>query len=201
MRVPFVMAVNPSFPATNLPEFIAYAKANPGKISMASPGNGTPSHVSGEQLKMMTGIDMVHVPYRGGGPALTDLLGGQVQVLFAAAPGVIEHVRTNKLRALAVTGAARLQAMPNIPTVGEFIPDFEASLWLGLGAPANTPKDLIETLNGDINAVLMDAKIKTRLSELGGVPMPLTAVQFGKLISDETEKWAKVIRFAGLKPG
>src|SRR5262249_21138956 len=138
---------------------------------------------------------------RGAGPALTDLLGGQVQVLFAAAPGVIEHVRTNKLRALAVTGAARLQAMPNIPTAGEFIPDFEASLWLGLGAPANTPRDLIETLNGDINAVLMDAKIKTRLSELGGVPMPLTAVQFGKLISDETEKWAKVIRFAGLKPG
>jgi tripartite-type tricarboxylate transporter receptor subunit TctC len=200
MRVPFVMVVNPSFPAQSVPEFLAYAKANFGKISMASPGNGTPSQVSGELFKMMTGIDMVNVPYRGAAPALTDLLGGQVQVLFAAVPGAIEYIRTSKLRALAVTTATRLDVLPNVPTVGEFVPGFEASLWLGLGVPKNTPAEIVEHLNKEINAALVDPKITARLADLGGLPIPMTPTDFGKLISDETEKWAKVVRSANIKP-
>jgi len=201
MRVPFVMVVNPSLPAKNLQEFVANAKSGSGKVSMASPGNGTPSHISGELFKMMAGIDMVHVPYRGAAPAITDLMGGQVQVLFAAVPGVIGHIRANKLRALAVTGAARLELLPDIPTVAEIIPGFEASLWLGLAAPKNVPADVVATLNREINAALADVTIKARLAELGGVPMAMTPNTFASLVDDETKKWAKVVRFAGLKAG
>jgi tripartite-type tricarboxylate transporter receptor subunit TctC len=200
MRVPFVLVVNPSFPARSVPELIAHAKANPGKIGMASPGNGTPSQVSGELFKMLTGIDMVHVPYRGAAPALTDLLGGQVQVLFAAVPTAIEYIKTGKLRALSVTTATRLDALPDMPTMGEFVPGFEASLWLGLGAPRSTPAEIIVQLNNNINAALLDPAFKARLTDLGGLPLSMTPAEFGKLIAEETEKWARVIKFAGIKP-
>ena len=198
-RVPLVMGVNPSVPATTVPEFIAYAKANPGKLSMASAGNGTAGHVAGELFKMMTGVDMVHVPYRGGAPALTDLLGGRVQVIFDPMPETIEYIRAGKLRPLAVTTAARSEALPDIPTVGEFVPGYEANLWDGIGAPKNTPAEIIDKLNNEINAVLADPKMKARLADLGGVPMPMTPAEFGKYIADDTEKWAKVIKFAGIK--
>jgi tripartite-type tricarboxylate transporter receptor subunit TctC len=200
VRVPIVMEVNPSFPAMTIPEFIAYAKANPGKISMASPGNGTPARLSGELFKTMTSIDMVHVPYRGDAPALTDLLGGQVQVLFAAVPTSVEYIRAGRLRALAVTTAARLEVLPDIPTVSEFVPGFEASFWLGLGAPKNTPAEIIDKLNKEINAALGDPKIKARLADLSTMPMPMTPAVFGKFIADETEKWGKVVKLSGAKP-
>jgi tripartite-type tricarboxylate transporter receptor subunit TctC len=200
MRVPFVMVVNPSFPARSVPEFIAYAKANPGKVSMASLGNGTPSQVSGELFKMLTGIDMVHVPYRGAAPALNDLLGGQEQVLFAAVPTAIEYIKTGKLRALSVTTATRLEALPDMPTLGEFVPSFEASLWLGLGAPKSAPAETVMQLNDKINAALVDPAFKARLTDLGGLPLSMTPAEFGKFIADDTEKWAKVIKFAGIKP-
>ena len=200
IREPHVMVVNPSVPAKTVPEFIAYAKANPGKLNMASAGNGTAAHVAGELFKMMTGVDMVHVPYRGAAPALTDLLGGQVQVMFAAMPASIEYIRAGKLRALAVTTATRSEALPDIPTVGEFVPGYEASAWFGVGAPKNTPAEIIDKLNKEINAALADPKIKARLADLGGTVLPGSPADFGKLIADETEKWGKVIRAANIKP-
>jgi len=198
--VPEVMVVNPSLPAKTVPEFIADAKANPGKLSMASGGNGTPSHVAGELFKMMTGTNMVHVPYRGLSPALTDLLGGQVQVALGGLPSSIEHVRTGKLRALAVTTATRSEALPNIPTVGEFVPGYEASMWYGIGAPKNTPAEIVAKLNTEVNAALADPKLKARLADVGGTVLAGSSADFGKLIADETEKWAKVIKLAGIKP-
>jgi tripartite-type tricarboxylate transporter receptor subunit TctC len=200
MRVPGVIVVHPSVPATTVPEFIAYAKANPGKLSMASAGNGTPQHVYGELFKMMAGVDMVHVPYRGGAPATTDLLGGQVQVIFSPMPVSIEYIRAGKLRPLAVTTAIRLEVLPNIPTVGEFLPGYAASGLQGVGAPKNTPTDIVDKLNKEINAGLADPKIKARMADLGGTVLAGSPADFGKLIAEETEKWAKVIKFAGIKP-
>jgi len=198
-RAPLVMAVHPSVPAKTVPEFIAYAKANPGKISMASAGIGAPSHVSGELFKMMAGVNVVHVPYRGAGPALVDLLAGQVQVGFPSVPSSIEYVRAGKLRALAVTSATRSDALRDIPTVGEFLPGYEASASYGIGAPKGTPVEIIDMLNKEINAALGDPKMKARLADLGGTPLLGSAADFGKLIAEETEKWAKVIKFAGIK--
>jgi tripartite-type tricarboxylate transporter receptor subunit TctC len=190
-RVPLVMEVNPSVLAKTVPEFIAYAKANPGKISMASAGIGTPGHVGGELFKMMTGVDMLHVPYRGSAPMVTDLLGGQVQAAFDNLPVSIEHISAGKLRALAVTTATRSEALPDVPTVGDFVPGYEASSWTGLAAPRNMPAEAVEKLNREINVGLADAKVKARLAELGNVPMPMTAVEFEKFVADETEKWGK----------
>jgi len=199
-RVPLIMVVNPSVPAKTVPEFIVFAKANPGKISMASAGNGSTPHVAGELFKMMAGIDMVHVPYRGNGPAITDLLGGQVQVLFAGTLEAIEHIRAGRLRPLAVTDTTRLEALPDIPTVGEFVAGYEASAWLGLGAPKNTPADIVDKLNKEINAGLGDPKIKARLTEtLGGTVLAGSPRDFGQFIVDETEKWGKVIRALNIK--
>ena len=198
-RVPSVMVVNPSIPAKTIPEFIIYAKANPGKINMASTGNGTSPHVTGELFKMMTGIDMVHIPYRGGAPALTDLLGGQVQVFFASPPSSIEYIRAGKLRALAVTTATRLEALPDIPTLGDFLPGFEASGWHGIGVPKNTPAEIVAKLNKEINAALLDSKIKARLADLGATVLAGTPADFEKFITDETEKWGKVVRAANIK--
>jgi tripartite-type tricarboxylate transporter receptor subunit TctC len=199
MRVPNIILVHPSVLAKTIPEFIAYAKANPGKISMASGGMGTPGHLSGELFKMTTGINLVHVPYRGSAPALTDLLGGQVQVYFPGMTGTIEYIRSGKLRALAVTTATRAQALPDLPTVGEFVPGFEASQWYGLGAPKDTPAAIVDKLNKEINAALADPKIKDRLSDLGGMILGGSPADFGKLIADDTEKWSKVIRTANIK--
>jgi tripartite-type tricarboxylate transporter receptor subunit TctC len=198
-REPCVMEVNPSVPAKTVPEFIAYAKANPGKLNMASGGIGTTIHVAGELFKMMTGIDMIHVPYHGSAPALTDLLGGQVHVMFDLIVSSIGHVRAGRLRALAVTGAARSEELPDVPTVGEFVPGYEASAWQGIGAPKGTPADIIDKLNQEINAGLADAKMKARLADLGAAPMPMTSAVFGKFIAAETEKWARVIRAANIK--
>jgi tripartite-type tricarboxylate transporter receptor subunit TctC len=197
---PLVMEVNPSLPAKTVPEFIAYAKANPGRISMASPGIGTAAHMSGELFKMMTGVNMVHVPYRGDAPALTDLISGQVQVMFSNPVSSIEHIRAGRLRALAVTTATRSDALPDLPTVGEFVQGYEASAWWGFGAPKNTPAEIVEKLNKEINAGLAAPKMKARLADLGGTVLPGSPAEFGKLIADETEKWAKVIKFAGIKP-
>jgi tripartite-type tricarboxylate transporter receptor subunit TctC len=199
-REPDVMKVNPSVPVKTVPEFIAYAKANPGKINFASGGNGSPSHVSGELFKMMTGVNLVHVPYRGAGPALVDLLGGQVQVNFSTMSSSIEYVRAGKLRALAVTTPTRSPVLPDVPTVAEFVPGYESSYWTGVGAPKNTPAEIVDKLNKEINAALADPKMKARLLDLGGTPMPMTPADFGKLIAEETEKWAKVVKFAGIKP-
>jgi tripartite-type tricarboxylate transporter receptor subunit TctC len=198
-RGPYVIVVNPSVPAKSVPEFIAYAKANPRKLNMASAGTGTGSHIAGELFKMMAGVDMVHVPYRGGGPALTDLLGGQGQVGFPSTVASIEYIRAGRLRALAVTAATRSDALPDIPTVGEFVPGYEASTWYGVGAPKATPAEIVEKLNKEINAGLADRKLNARLADLGGGPLALSPAEFGKLIADETEKWAKVIKFAGIK--
>ena len=201
VRQPAIMLVNLSIPATTIPEFITYAKANPGKLNMGSPGIGSGPHMAGELFKVMTGIDMVHVPYRGGGgPALTDLLGGQVQVLFQAPVGSIEHVTAGKVRALAVTTAARSELLPNIPTIGEFVPGYEASLWFGLGAPRATSKDIVEKLNKEINAGLSDPTMIRRLADLGGGVLASSPAEFGKLIEDDTEKWGKVVKLAGIKP-
>jgi tripartite-type tricarboxylate transporter receptor subunit TctC len=198
-RAPLVMAVHPSVPAKTIPEFIAYAKANTGKISMASAGIGAPSHVSGELFKMMAGVNVVHVPYRGAGPALVDLLAGQVQVGFPSMPSSIEYIRAGKLRALAVTSATRSDALPDIPTVGEFLPGYEASASYGIGAPKGTSVEIIDMLNKEINAALGDPMMKAKLADLGGTPLLGSAADFGKLIAEETEKWAKVIKFAGIK--
>jgi tripartite-type tricarboxylate transporter receptor subunit TctC len=193
------MVVNSSFGTKTVPDFIAYAKANPGKINMASAGNGAPSHVAGELFKMMTGVNLTHVPYRGSPPALTDLLGGQVQVYFATLTSSIEYVRASKLRALAVTTATRSEALPDVPTLGEFVPGYEASAVWGLGAPRNTPAEVIDKLNLEVNAGLADPKIKVRLAEFGGAALPGLPVDFAQIIADETEKWGKVIRAANIK--
>jgi tripartite-type tricarboxylate transporter receptor subunit TctC len=198
-RNPFVMEVNPSVPAKTVPEFIAYAKGNPGKIAMASSGNGTLSHVAGELFKMMTGVDMVHVPYRGDAPSLTDLLSGQVQLAFQNIPASIEHIRAGKLRALAVTSAARQEMLSELPTVGEFFPGYEASGWAGLGAPKNTPTEIIAKLNKEINSGLADPKVKAWFATQSNSVLTLSPAEFGKLIAEETEKWGKVIRAANIK--
>jgi tripartite-type tricarboxylate transporter receptor subunit TctC len=200
IRAPLAMVVNPSFPAKTVPEFIAYAKANPGRITMASGGNGSPAHVAGELFKMMTGINLVHVPYRGAAPALTDLLGGQVHVTFLDMPSSIEYVRASKLRALAVTTAMRSEALPEIPTLGDFVPGYEASSWNGLGAPKNTAAEIIDKLNKEINAALAGPGIKARFADLGGTVFPSSPAEFGNFIATETEKWGKVIRAANIKP-
>jgi tripartite-type tricarboxylate transporter receptor subunit TctC len=200
MRIPNVMVVNPSVPARTVPEFIAYAKANPGKINVASPGVGTSVHLSAELFKMMTGVDMVHVAYKGSAPSLTDLLGGQVQVSFATMPASIEFIRTGKLRALAVTTATRSPALPEVPAVGEFVPGYEVSTWYGLCARMGTPAEVIDKINKEINAGLADPTMKARLADLGGVAIAGSPGDFGKLVADETEKWAKVIRAANIKP-
>ena len=200
LRSPFVIVVNPAVPAKTIAEFIAYAKANPGKVNMGSAGTGSTQHVAGELFKMMAAVDMVHVPYRGGGPALTDLLAGQVQVLFLPPAISIEHIRTGRLRALAVTTAIRFEALPDIPSAGEFVASYEASTWFGVGVPRSTPRDLIYKLNQEINAGLADPKIKARLVELGGTVLAGSPTEFGKLITEDTEKWMKVIRAANIKP-
>ena len=200
VSLPNVMVVNPSVPATTVPEFIAFAKANPGKINMASAGNGTSSHLAGELFKMMTGVNLLHIPYRGSPPALTDLLGGQVQVAFAPTPPSIEHIRAGKMRALAVTGSTRWEALPSVPTVGEFVRGYEASTWVGLGAPRNTPAEIVEKLNKEINAGVADPKIGAGLADIGGIALAGLPSDFGKLVADETEKWGKVVKFAGVKP-
>jgi tripartite-type tricarboxylate transporter receptor subunit TctC len=199
MSVPLVMEVNLSVPARSVPEFIAYAKANPGKINMASAGNGTAVHVSGELFKMMTGVDMVHVPYRGSPLAMTDLLGGQVQVIFDNMPSVISHIKAGSLRALAVTTAERSAELPDVPTVGETVKDYEASAWFGVGAPKGTPKEIIEKLNTQVNEIIQEPAMKARLAELGGVPMVGTPEDFGKIVQSETDKWEKVVKFSGVK--
>ena len=200
IRTPNVMVVNPSFPAKTVREFIAYAKANPGKINFASPGIGTSNHLSGELFKMMAGIDMLHVPYRGAAAALTDLLGGQVEAYFDPIPSSIEHIRAGRLRALAVTTMTRSEALPDVPTLGEFLPGYEASAWFGFGAPKDTPIAVIDKLNTEINAGLADPKIKARFADLGGTALVGSPAHFGKLIADETEKWGKVVKFSGAKP-
>jgi tripartite-type tricarboxylate transporter receptor subunit TctC len=200
IRLPLVVLVNPSFPAGTISEFIAYAKLNPGHINFASAGNGTVGHVAGELFKMMTGVNMVHVPYRGGAPALTDLLGGRVQVFFGLASSSIAHVRAGTLRALAVTTATRSEALPNVPTVGEFVPGYEASGFEGIGAPRNTPAEIIDKLNKESNAALADPMMKAQLTDLSGMVFAGSPADFGKFIADETEKWAKLVKFANIKP-
>jgi tripartite-type tricarboxylate transporter receptor subunit TctC len=197
---PLVMEVNPSVPAASVPDFITYVKARPGRINMASTGSGGGSHIAGELFKMMTGTNMIHVPYRGGGPALTDLLGGQVQVMFDVLPSSIAYIRAGKLRALAVTTAMRSPALAELPVVGDFVPGYEASAWQGIGAPKNTPAEIVDTLNNEINAVLEDSKLKARLAELGAVALSGSPAGFGRLIADDTQKWAKVVKFSGAKP-
>ena len=198
-REPFVMEANPSVPVKTVAEFIAYAKANPGKLTMASAGIGSGNHISGELFKMMTGVNLVHVPYRGGGPALVDLISGQVQVLFATMSSSIEYVRAGKLRALAVTTATRSSVLPDIPTVAEFVPGYESSFWTGVGAPKNTPAEIVDKLNKEMNATLADPKFKARRADLGGTALSGSPLDFGKFVADETEKWAKVVKFAGVK--
>ena len=199
-RVPLVMEVHPSVPARTVPELIAYAKANPGKISMASAGIGNSTHMAGELFKMMTGVNMLHVPYRGAGPALADVLGGQVQGMFDGVPSSIGYIRAGKVRALAATTAVRLEVLPDLPTIGEFVPGYEASAVNGIGAPKNTPAEIIEKLNAEINAALADAKLNARLADMGAPVLAGSAADFGKLIAEETEKWAKVVKFSGAKP-
>jgi tripartite-type tricarboxylate transporter receptor subunit TctC len=200
LRSPLVLEVHPSVPVKTGPELIAYAKANPGKITMASFGTGTTSHVAGELFKMMSGVNMLHVPYRGSAPMVTDLLGGQVQAALDNLPASIEHIKAGKLRALAVTTAARSDNLPDIPAVGEFLPGFETSAWVTVGAPRNTPASVIEKLNSEINASLADPKMKARVADLGAMVYPGLPADFSRLIAEETEKWAKVVKFAGLKP-
>ena len=200
IRFPNVMVVNPSVPAKTVPQFIAYAKANPGRLNMASSGNGSTIHVSGELFKMMTGVNMIHVPYRGGAPALTDMISGQVQVMFDNVPTSIEFIRAGKLRALAVTTATRSEVLPDLPTVADFVPGYEASAWYGVGVPKGTPDDIIDKLNKEINAILAEPKAKARLADLGASPLAGSAADFGKLVADETEKWGKVVKFSGAKP-
>ena len=199
IRFPNVVAVNPSLPVQTIPELIAYAKANPGKLNMASSGNGSTIHMSGELFKMMTGIDMVHVPYRGGAPALTDLISGQVQVMFDNIPTCAEHVKSGKLRGLAITSTTRSEVLPDLPPVADFLPGYEASAWYGFGAPKGTPPEIIARLNKETNAVLADATARKRFADLGAFLLPGSAADFGKLLADETEKWGKVVKFAGAK--
>jgi tripartite-type tricarboxylate transporter receptor subunit TctC len=199
LRGPYVLVVNASVPTKSVPEFIAYAKTNPRKLNMASAGTGTGGHIAGELFKMMAGVDLVHVPYRGAGPALTDLLGGQVQVMFFTSVGSIEYIRAGRLRALAITTATRSDELPDIPTVAEFVPGYEASNWFGVCAPNATPAEIVDKLNKEINAGVADPKIKARLADVGGTALSGSPADFGKLIAAETEKWAKVIKFAGIK--
>ena len=201
LRLPLVLLVNQSVPAKTLPEFIAYAKDNPGRMNMASPGNGSGPHVAGELFKMMTGVNIVHVPYRGAAPAFTDLLAGQVQVMFAAVPAAIGYMRSGELRALAVASATRWSKLPNLPAVAEFIPDYEASGWIGIGAPRGTSAAIIDKLNSNISAGLADPQLKARIKSLGADPMPMTPAEFRSFMADETEKWAKVVKFSGAKAG
>jgi tripartite-type tricarboxylate transporter receptor subunit TctC len=198
-RAPLIMAVNLSVPARTVPEFIAHAKANPGKVNMASAGIGSAGHLAGELFMLMTGVRLVHVPYRGNAPALTDLIAGQVEVLFPSSGSSIEYVRTGKVRALAVTGTTRLDALPDLPTVSDSVPGYEASSFYGVGAPRNTPAEIVDTLNRAVNTALADPKMKARLADIGSTPLPGSPADFGKLIADETEKWGKVIKFAGIK--
>jgi tripartite-type tricarboxylate transporter receptor subunit TctC len=200
IRVPMVILLNPSVPAKTVAEFISYAKANPGKINMASAGNGSAPHMAGELFKMMAGVNLVHIPYRGQGPALTDLLGGQVQVLFATAPGTSEYIATGKLRALAGTTASRAELLPELPPVGDFVPGYETSQWYGICAPKKTPVGIVDKLNKEINAAIADPGMKARFAAIGGEPLPGSPADFGRLIAEETEKWAKVVRAAGIKP-
>lgn len=198
-RSPNVMEINPGLPIRSVAEFVAYAKANPGKLNMASSGLGTSVHLSGELFRFMTGIDMVHVPYRGAGPALTDLIAGQAHVLFDNLPSSVEHIRAGTLRALAVTTAERSPALPDVPTVGETVPGYEASAWFGIGAPRKTPPELVDRLNREVNEIHRDPAMIKRLADLGGAPLVVTPAEFGKIIADETEKWRKVVDFAGAK--
>jgi tripartite-type tricarboxylate transporter receptor subunit TctC len=200
MSVPLALVVHPSVPANTVPELIAYAKANPGKLSMASPGIGNAGHVSGELFKMIAGVDMVHVPYRGSALVLPELIGGQVQLTFAGIPSSIEYIKAGKARALAVTGATRSEVLPDVPTVGDFLPGFEATTWYGMVAPKNTPAEIVGKLNREINAIIIDAKIDSQLADLGGSILPGSPVDFGKLLVDETEKWRKVICAANITP-
>jgi tripartite-type tricarboxylate transporter receptor subunit TctC len=200
LRVPNLMVVNPAVPAKTIPEFIAYAKANAGKINMATSGNGSTTHTSGELFKLMAGVDLVTVAYRGGAPALIDLIAGQTQVMFEPTIAAMEYVKAGKLRALAVTSMRRSELLPDVPTVAEFVPGYEASQWYGVGAPRGTPAEVVAKLNSEINAALADPKLKARLSDLGAELTPMTSAEFGKLIADETEKWGKVVRSANLKP-
>jgi tripartite-type tricarboxylate transporter receptor subunit TctC len=198
-RGPQAMVVGPSVPANTVPEFIAYAKANPGKVNLGSAGTGSVTHLAGELFKMMVGVDLVHVPFRGNGPALTAMLGGQVEVQFPSVASSLEYIRTGKLRGLAVTGSKRFEGLPELPSVGEFVPGYEITAWFGVGAPKGTPSDIIDKINGEITAILADPKMKARLAEFADVPMPMTPTEFRKLIAEETEKWAKVIRAANIK--
>ena len=200
VRGPGVMEVNPAVPAQSVPEFIAYAKANPGKINLASSGMGTLSHVAGELFKIMTGVDMLHVPYRGAAPALNDLIGGRVQVMILPVISSVEHIKAGRLRALAVTTATRLDVLPDVPTASEFVPGFEVSDWTGIGVPKTTPAEIVDKLATEINAALGEPKMKARLADLGSLLMPMSRADFGKLIADETERWAKVVKVAGIKP-
>jgi tripartite-type tricarboxylate transporter receptor subunit TctC len=199
IRFPNVVVVNPSLPINSIPELITYAKANPGKLNMASSGNGSTIHMSGELFKMLTGINMVHVPYRGGAPALTDLIAGQVQVMFDNIPTCAEHVKSGKLRGLAVTSTTRSEVLPDLPVVADFLPGYEASAWYGIGAPKGTPPEIIERLNKAVNEILADPKAKARFAELGAFLLPGSALDFGKLLANETDKWGKVVKFAGAK--
>jgi tripartite-type tricarboxylate transporter receptor subunit TctC len=199
-RAPLVMAVHPSLPVRTVPEFIAYAKATSGRVNMGSAGIGSAGHLAGELFKMMAGVDLVHVPYRGNAPALTDLIAGQVEVVFPSAASSIEYIRTGKLRGLAVSGATRSDALPGLPTIAESLPGYEASSFYGIGAPSKTPAEAIDNLNSEVNAALADPAMKARLAGLGSVPLPGSPAAFGKLIADETDKWGKVIKFAGIKP-
>jgi tripartite-type tricarboxylate transporter receptor subunit TctC len=200
IRVPMVILVNPSVPARTVPELIAYVKADPGKVNMASAGYGSAPHMAGELFKMMAGVNMVHVPYRGQGPAITDLLGGQVQLLFATTPGISDYIATGKLRALAVTTASRAELLPELAPVADFVPGYEASQWYGMSAPKRTPSAIVEKLNSEINAAIAEPGMKARLAAIGGEPLPGSPSEFGKFIADETEKWGRVVRAAGLKP-
>jgi len=200
IRAPFVLDVNMSMPVHTIAEFIAYARANPGKVNMASAGSGSGSHMTGELFKMMAGIDMQHVPYRGGGPALLDLIAGQVQVYFAGMPETIEYIRSGKVRPLAVTSTTRAAEFPDLPAAAEFVPGYESQVWFGVGAPSQTPTQIVDLLNREINAGLADPKVKARYAELGSAVFPTSPTQFGKLFVEETEKWAKVVRFSGAKP-
>ncbi len=200
IRFPNVMEVNPSVPVKTVPEFIAYAKANPGKLNMASSGNGSTIHMSGELFKMMTGVSMVHVPYRGGALALTDMLGGQVQVMFDNVPTSAEYVKSGRLRGLAVTSTTRSAVLPDLPTVSDFVPGYELSAWYGIGVPKGTPAEIIEKLNKEVNAILADPKAQARFADLGASLLPGSPADFGKLVADETEKWGKVVKFSGARP-
>ena len=200
MGIPLFVATNPLVPASTLPEFIAYAKARPGKINMGSAGIGSAGHLAGELFNMMAGVHLVHVPYRGNGPALAALLGGEVEVVFPTPPSSIEFIRAGKLRGLATTGAARSEALPDMPTVAEFVPGYETSAWYGVGVPKATRAEIIDRIHKEVAAGLVDARMKARFADLGGAPMPMTPAEFGKLVAEETEKWAKVVKLSGAKP-